>query len=115
MPQVARYSIVFAPVTFEHLRRIERKHHSLIRKMIDEQLRFEPRIETRNRKPLRQPAAFAAEWEIRFGPANRFRVLYKLDDDSRIVRILAVGETIRDRLYVGGEEIDLLPAQQSHK
>ena len=75
--------------------------------MIDEQLRFEPRVETRNRKPLRQPAAFEAEWEIRFGPGNRFRVFYKLDDDRRTVRILAVGEKVRDRLYVGGEEIDL--------
>src|SRR5579862_9345224 len=104
MTQPPRYSVVFAPVTSEHLRRIGRKYHSLIRDAIDEQLRFEPVNETRNRKPLRLPAAFGAEWEIRFGPANRFRVLYKVDEENCIVRILAVGEKIRERLFVGGEE-----------
>ncbi|MCI0642243.1 MAG: hypothetical protein L0Y72_04240 [Gemmataceae bacterium] len=56
------------------LKSIEAKYDSLIREKIDEQLRFEPTVETKNRKPLRQPAAFEAQWEIRFGPDNRFRV-----------------------------------------
>ena len=107
MAKAERYEIIFAPATFEHLRHIERKHHSLIREVIDRQLEFEPTVETRNRKPLRQPAALDAEWEIRFGPRNRFRVLYRIDEENRIVRILAVAEKVRGKLYVGGEEIEL--------
>ena len=62
-----RFSIEYAPITKEHLRAIERKYYSLIRRVVEEQLQFEPDIETRNRKPLTQQVAFEAEWEIRFG------------------------------------------------
>jgi len=29
-------------------------------------------VEARNRKPLKQQADFEGEWELRFGPDNRF-------------------------------------------
>ena len=51
----------------------------------------EPDVETRNRKPLKQPIAFGADWELRLGPDNRFRVFYQIDAERRQVRILAVG------------------------
>lgn len=86
---------------------IDSKHHALIWQKIEEQLQFEPDIETRNRKPLRTPAPFGADWEIRFGPGNRFRVLYEVNDDERSVQILAIGEKVRNRLRIGGEEVDL--------
>ena len=73
------YSLAFAAEVTKHLRAIDAKYHALIREKIGEQLRFEPAAETTNRKPLRQPAPFAATWEIRFGPDNRFRVLYDID------------------------------------
>jgi mRNA-degrading endonuclease RelE of RelBE toxin-antitoxin system len=107
MARLLPYSFVYAPEVRDHLRSIEARHHALIRDKIVEQLQFEPTVETRNRKPLRQPAAFAAEWEIRFGPDNRFRVLYGIDPEARIVRILAIGEKDGNILRVGGEEIDL--------
>lgn len=56
-----------------------------------EQLTWEPDVETRNRKPVRAPAAFNAEWELRFGPNDRFRVFYQLDYGSREVLIVATG------------------------
>lgn len=56
----------------------EAKFHSLIREKIEERLQFEPGKESRNRKPLRQPAPFEATWEISFGPDNCFRVLLRL-------------------------------------
>jgi mRNA-degrading endonuclease RelE of RelBE toxin-antitoxin system len=90
-----------------HLRAIEPKHHSLLRDTIEGQLLFEPAAQTRNRKPLRQPATLGAEWELRFGPANRFRVFYEIDPDNREVHILAVGVKERDRLFIGGEEVEL--------
>ncbi|MCI0376199.1 MAG: hypothetical protein L0215_01200 [Gemmataceae bacterium] len=101
------YNFVYARGVTEHLKSIEAKYDSLIREKIDEQLRFEPTVETKNRKPLRQPAAFEAQWEIRFGPDNRFRVLYDVDEEERSVQILAIGEKDGNRLIVGGEEIDL--------
>jgi hypothetical protein len=90
------------------LRAIPAKYHSLIRTVIEEQLRFEPEKETRNRKPLRQPAPLEATWELRFGRDSRFRVvLYGLDHERRVVQIQAIGVKKGSRLFVGGEEIEL--------
>jgi mRNA-degrading endonuclease RelE of RelBE toxin-antitoxin system len=100
------YILVYAPQVKQHLRAIERKHHSVIRKTIEEQLLFEPDVETTNRKPLREPL-LEAGWELRCGPDNRFRVFYEMDNKSREVRILAVGVKERERLFIGGEEVQL--------
>jgi mRNA-degrading endonuclease RelE of RelBE toxin-antitoxin system len=101
------YTLVFASAVAKHLRAIDAKYRALIREKMGEQLRFEPGVETTNRKPLRQPAFFEATWEIRFGPANRFRVLYDIDEAARTVQILAIGEKRRERLFIGGEEVEL--------
>ena len=54
------------------------------------------------------PAApFGAEWEIRFGPDNRFRVLYDIDEEEHSVQVIAIGEKAGSRLIVGGEEVEL--------
>src|SRR5262245_4616934 len=96
------YALVYAPAVKRHLRAIVVQYHSLTRDTIEEQLRTEPGVETRNRKPLRQPAALAAEWELRFGPDNRFRVFYAIDPEALEVLILAIGVKLRDRLLIGG-------------
>jgi mRNA-degrading endonuclease RelE of RelBE toxin-antitoxin system len=101
------YTLVYAPEVKRHLRTIERQHYPLIRETLQEQLLFEPDAETRNRKPLRQPAAFEAQWELRFGTDNRFRVFYEIDRENREVHILAIGIKERDRLVIGGEEVEL--------
>ena len=101
------YTLIYARGVTRHLEFIDAKYDSLIHQKIEEQVRFEPGVETKNRKPLRQPAPFAAEWEIRFGPDNRFRVLYDIDEEQRAVQIVAIGQKDRNRLIVGGEEVDL--------
>jgi mRNA-degrading endonuclease RelE of RelBE toxin-antitoxin system len=101
------YTLIYARGVTKHLESIDAKYDRLIGEKIEEQLRFEPNVETKNRKPLRQPAPFAAQWEIRFGPANRFRVLYDIDEERRAVQIVAIGQKERNRLIVGGEEIEL--------
>jgi hypothetical protein len=101
------YSLNYAPVVHKHLGAIEAKYDSLIREKTEEQLTYEPDVETRNRKPVRPPAAFQAEWELRFGPNNRFRVFYQIDHENREVRIVAVGVKDRNRLLVAGEEVTL--------
>jgi mRNA-degrading endonuclease RelE of RelBE toxin-antitoxin system len=101
------FEIIYAPVVKDHLRVIEPKHHSLIRGTIAEQLHFEPDAETRNRKPLTRPLVFEADWELRFGPKNRFRVFYTVNPERREVYILAIGVKERKRLFIGREEIEL--------
>jgi mRNA-degrading endonuclease RelE of RelBE toxin-antitoxin system len=101
------FSLSYDPATRDQLRAIEPKYHSLIRAVIEEQLLFEPDTETRNRKPLEQPAPYEATWELRFGPDNRFRVLYGVDGERREVQIQAIGVKQGNRLFVGGEEVEL--------
>jgi mRNA-degrading endonuclease RelE of RelBE toxin-antitoxin system len=98
------FALVYADEVKQHLRAIETKHHSLIQSEIEGQLLFEPEVETRNRKPLKRPISFGAQWELRLGPDNRFRVFYQVHADDREVRVLAVGVKDRDRLLIGGEE-----------
>jgi hypothetical protein len=69
-------------------------------------LLFDPDVETRNRKPLKRPIAFGADWELRLGPDNRFRVFYQVNAERQEVRILAVGVKDRNRLFIGGEEFE---------
>jgi hypothetical protein len=94
----------FAPEAIEHLDLIESKYHGLLRRTIKEQLTHTPMEETRNRKPVEQPAPFGASWELRCGPENRFRVFYEVDAAAYVVQILAIGLKERNRLVIGGEE-----------
>jgi mRNA-degrading endonuclease RelE of RelBE toxin-antitoxin system len=101
------YALIYARGVTMHLKAIDSKYVTLIREKIEEQLLLEPNVETKNRKPLRQPAPYSAEWEIRFGSGNRFRVLYDIDEDEHAVHIIAVGEKEGNCLIVGGEEVTL--------
>jgi mRNA-degrading endonuclease RelE of RelBE toxin-antitoxin system len=100
------FELVYVPQVKEHLEAIESKYYGLIRQEIEAQLQFEPEVETKNRKPLKRAVAFEGEWEIRFGPDNRFRVFYEVDREAGIVYILAIGVKARDQLYIGGEEVE---------
>ena len=101
------FKLIYAPLVKNHLRVIESKYYSLIRKTIENQLRFEPDVETGNRKPLKRPIDFEAEWEIRFGPNNRLRVFYEVNRESYQVNILAIGEKKGSQLFIGGKEFEL--------
>jgi mRNA-degrading endonuclease RelE of RelBE toxin-antitoxin system len=106
MARRPRFQIIFAPETLEHLDIIERKHHRLIREIVNQRLSFLPTQATRNRKPLEQPAPFGATWELRFGPGNRFRVFYEVDSNQSLVQVLAIGVKERNRLIIGKEEFE---------
>ncbi len=104
MAKRPRFAVSFAPEAIEHLDSIESKFHGLLRRTINEQLTHTPTQETRNRKPLDQPAPFGASWELRCGPDNRLRVFYDVDAAAREVQVLAIGVKERNRLLIGGEE-----------
>ena len=107
MPPRQKFLLIYAPITKLHLKTIERKYHSLIRTTIENELQFEPYVEARNRKPLKRPVTFEAEWELRFGPDNRFRVFYDINIESHEVYILAIGVKEGSRLFIGGKEVKL--------
>ena len=86
------------------MKAIEPQHHAVIRTTIHGQLKNTPDTTTRNRKRLEAPAPFDATWELRFGPDNRFRVLYEIDEQKKTVNILAIGIKDRNRLLIGKEE-----------
>jgi hypothetical protein len=55
------YELIYVSTVRAHLRAIDSRYYTLIREAIEEQLPFEPTHQTRNRKPLRPPTAFAAD------------------------------------------------------
>ena len=104
MPPSKAYFLVYTNAFQRHLKLAEAKHYSLIRETLQEQLQYEPEVKTRNRKPLKKPMAFKAEWELRFGPKNRFRVFYAVKGEEVI--LLAFGEKEGNRLFIEGEEVE---------
>jgi mRNA-degrading endonuclease RelE of RelBE toxin-antitoxin system len=85
---------------------IELKYHRLVATTI-EQLSHRPATETRNRKPLEEPASFGATWELRFWPKNSFRVFYDVNHEEKTVSVLAIGVKEGNRLFIGGQEFEL--------
>jgi mRNA-degrading endonuclease RelE of RelBE toxin-antitoxin system len=72
---------------------------------VDDQLRHEPDVETRNRKPLREPVDELPEvsWELR---VRDHRVLYWLPDRQTVtvLRVILKGtESLTDATRRGGE------------
>jgi hypothetical protein len=107
MAKKSPFALIYDPEVRGHLAAIEPKYHSLIRSTVEEQLQFEPETASRNRKQLERPIDLGASWELRFGPDNRFRVFYRVDAERQEVRVLAVGVKERNRLFLGGEEVEL--------
>lgn len=65
---------------------------------VDEQLQYQPTVETRNRKPMRPNPI--APWELRIGD---LRVYYEVDVAESFVRVLAVGVKQRNVVRIGRE------------
>lgn len=95
------YQILYDEDAIRHLRRILRRHHPLIKRAIEEQLQHEPGISRRNCKPLKSDRPL---WELRCGPGNQFRVIYQLDNENKVVLIIAIGVKRGNRLLVEGKE-----------
>ena len=107
MARRPKFTLKYAPEVYEHLKTIERKYHRLIAETIKEQLSHTPEVETKNRKPLQEPASIGATWELRFGPKNSFRVFYDVNHEENVVAVLAIGVKDDNRLFIGGQEIKL--------
>ena len=101
------FTLIYNPEFKDHLQWVELKYRSLIRSTIESDLLFSADVETRNRKPLKRAVPFMADWELRFGPNNRFRAFYSVDHERHEVILVALGIKDRARITIGGEEIPL--------
>ena len=96
------YVIEYSPPSREHLAALSAGQRATVLDKVDVQLLHQPTVVTRNRKPL-QPNPLA-RFELRIA---ELRVYYEVDEERRVVEIRAVGIKDRDRVFIGGEEIDL--------
>jgi mRNA-degrading endonuclease RelE of RelBE toxin-antitoxin system len=107
---------VYSPEAEEHLRTFTTRQQAIVLDTVDQQLMYEPTVETRNRKPMRPNPL--APWELRIGD---LRVYYDIQPDSSdesdavgesepsqsTVLVVAVGVKERNRVRIGGEVFEL--------
>lgn len=98
------YRIEFSPEADDQLAALNARDRATILDSVHEQLRHQPRTETRHRGPLRpNPVA-----QFRLRVAGNWRVYYDVAESPKaLVLVKSVGYKDRDRVYVGGKEIDL--------
>jgi len=97
------YKIEYSPETVDHLRALTACQRSIVFDTVDEQLKYQPTVRTRHRKPMR-PNILAPR-ELRIGD---LRVYYDVEDEPEpTVFIRAVGIKKRSQLRIGGEVIEL--------
>jgi len=101
------FAVSYAPVTRDHLRAIRRRDLAIIKAAIEATLFDEPTKKTSNRRPLSPTTELEAEWELRCGPNNHFRVFYSVDEQLRQVHVVAIGVKRGNRLRIGREEVSL--------
>jgi mRNA interferase RelE/StbE len=93
------YRVTITQEAKGQLRGLATREQRVISDGIAARLRDQPTVPSRSVKPLR-PNPFAG-YELRLGD---FRVLYRVDEESAEVLIVAVGRKVGNTLIVGGEE-----------
>lgn len=100
------YQIEFSPEVETHLQNLTKREQNIVLDTIIDQLSYQAEEETRNRKRMRSNPL--ACWELRV--AN-LRIYYDVENDLnqelRIVAIRAVGIKQRNKIFIGGKEIEL--------
>jgi mRNA-degrading endonuclease RelE of RelBE toxin-antitoxin system len=102
-----QFEIIFDEAVVTHVAAMARQDRVAVLDAIEQQLRHEAIVRTRDRKPLRIPNTLNATWELRCGPNNRYRVLHDVDVEESVVIVLAIGRKAGNRLTVGSEEFEL--------
>lgn len=97
------YRIVYAEEISSHIRALTARQKAIVFDAINQQLSYEPAVETRNRKSLRPNEL--ASWELRVGD---MRVYYDVQDDpEQHVNVAAIGIKVRNRVLIAGRLYDL--------
>jgi hypothetical protein len=99
------YEILFADETGEHLAALTAGQKATVFEAIARQLPREPTRTTRNRKPMDPDKRdFIAPWELRVGSLRVYSAVENVLS-PRVV-IVAVGIKGRERLRIGGKDVD---------
>lgn len=97
------YDILYSPDAEDHLRELTARQRAVVLDTVERQLRYQPKVETRNRKPMRPNPL--APWELRI---DDLRVYYDVEEDPKpVVSIRAIGIKKRNRVRIGRQVIDL--------
>lgn len=96
------YEIEYTNSAQQDLGYFEKREQVLIYDQINEQLKYEPTRETRNRKRTRPNST--AEWELRI---DMYRVFYDVDTVVHIVSIEAIGKKDGNRIRFRGRYKEL--------
>ena len=97
------YRIDYSPEAEDHLRALTARQQETVLDTVDEQLTYQPTVETRNRKLMRLNPL--APWELRIG---QLWVYYDAEEEPElVVVILAVGIKERNLVRIGREVVDL--------
>ena len=97
------YRIDYSPDAEDHMRVLTARQEAIVLDAVDNQLMYQPMVETKNRKPMRPNPV--APWELRIG---NLRVYYDVEEDPEpLVYIRAVGVKEGNRVRIGREVIDL--------
>jgi len=93
------YQIEYTPQAIEDLKYFKKHEQQQILGEIPVQLRYEPSVETRNRKRTR-PNTIAG-WELRIA---EFRVFYNVEEQVQIVEIKRIGEKEGNTFLFRGQQ-----------
>ena len=97
------YHVEYSPNTEDHLRALTVRQRAIVLDTVDKQLAHQPKLETRNRKPMRPNPL--APWELRIG---NLRAYYDVEEEPQpVVYIRAVGIKERNRVRIGREVMEL--------
>lgn len=96
------YDIEYTDRALEDIRWFRKHERNIIVDGIDQQLRYEPTVETRNRKEMEPNST--ASWELRIGV---FRVFYDVAEHIQIVAIERVGEKRGNAIFFRGRKEEL--------
>ena len=91
------YTIDYTPSALLDLKSLRKSEQQVILDGIDDNLRYQPTVETKHRKKL-EPNELA-DWELRRG---NFRVFYNVEDEL-IVVVKVIGEKKHNALFVRGK------------
>ena len=97
------YRIEYSPESETHLQYLTANQQAIVLDAVDEQLMYQPTVETKNRKLMRPNPL--APWELRIG---NLRVYYDVEEEPEpVVYINAVGMKERNQVYIAGEIYEL--------
>jgi mRNA-degrading endonuclease RelE of RelBE toxin-antitoxin system len=99
------YTIRFSPEADEHIAALTAHQRATLFDRIERQLTHQPTVETRNRKRMKATERIPlAPWELRVGD---LRVYHEVEEGPvALVIIAAVGEKVRNRVRIGGIEVE---------